>query len=354
VGLYRRKGRGIWWYKFQFEGRRIQESTGTSDREAAEQVEARHKRQLWEEARLGVKPSRRWEDAVVAYVTTLPEGRNKEQTKAELLWHEPRLLGKELRSIDLDLLETLQRARAEATAQRTGRPARPGTINRCMGIVMAVLHHAAGKKWLDHVPQLAQIPDNDKVIRFITRAEAERLIAELPPHQQRMVIFALETGLRASNVRLLRWEQVDLARRIAWVDPDKAKEGKGIPVPLSSTAVALLQQIQGQHPDYVFVYRGGPVSKVSTKAWVKAKARAGIKNFRWHDLRHTWASWHRQDGTPPAVLKELGAWQDDRMPARYAHLGDDHLAEYVDRREGLATKVATQVTGSKVGDEVSS
>jgi len=58
-------------------------------------------------------------------------------------------------------------------------------------------------------------------------------------------------------------------------------------------------------------------------------ARAGIENFRWHDLRHTWASWHIQRGTPLQVLKELGGWATLEMVQRYAHFSAEHLTPYV-------------------------
>jgi integrase len=70
---------------------------------------------------------------------------------------------------------------------------------------------------------------------------------------------------------------------------------------------------------------------VNTKAWRQALERAEIKDFRWHDLRHTWASWHVQAGTPLNVLQELGGWESVEMVRRYAHLSSEHLAGYVDR-----------------------
>ena len=66
------------------------------------------------------------------------------------------------------------------------------------------------------------------------------------------------------------------------------------------------------------------------RAWRAALARVGITDFRWHDLRHTWASWHVQAGTPIHVLQELGGWSDIRMVQKYAHLAPEHLAEYAD------------------------
>ena len=70
---------------------------------------------------------------------------------------------------------------------------------------------------------------------------------------------------------------------------------------------------------------------VNGKAWRKALGRAGIKDFRWHDLRHTWASWHVQAGTPLNVLQEMGGWESASMVRRYAHLAADHLAAYAER-----------------------
>jgi integrase len=353
MSLYKQKGSSRWWYKFQFKGREVRESSGTGDRETAEQVEAKRKRELFEQDRLGVKPTKLWDDAVISYLETLPEGRNKEQTKAELRWSLQFLRGKPLPSIDLEALQALQRAKSASIAKRTGKPAAPGTINRVLGVIMSVLHHAASAEWIAAVPKLPKVPDRKKVIRFITREQARALLLELRLHQRAMVIFALETGWRRSNVTQLRWDQVDLERRIAWVNPDQAKEGEAIPAPLSDVTVALLRQFVGNGSPYVFLYRGKPVKQTATRAWRAALKRAGIENFRWHDLRHTWASWHRQDGTPTAVLKELGGWKDDRMPGRYAHLGADHLAEYVQRRKGLGIEVGIALKKKKPESRVS-
>ena len=79
-----------------------------------------------------------------------------------------------------------------------------------------------------------------------------------------------------------------------------------------------------------FTFRGNPVQQVNTRAWKLALERAGIKDFRWHDLRHTWASWHVQSGTPLQVLQELGGWSCYEMVLRYAHLSAGHLADYAE------------------------
>lgn len=70
---------------------------------------------------------------------------------------------------------------------------------------------------------------------------------------------------------------------------------------------------------------------ISRRDFKRALQRANIKNFRFHDLRHTWASWHIQRGTPLMVLKELGGWETIEMVQKYAHLNADHLLSYVNQ-----------------------
>ena len=77
--------------------------------------------------------------------------------------------------------------------------------------------------------------------------------------------------------------------------------------------------------------RHSELAQVSTKAWYAALERAGISDFRWHDLRHTWASWHVQNGTPLHALQELGDWESPEMVRRYADFSAEHLAPYADR-----------------------
>ena len=146
-----------------------------------------------------------------------------------------------------------------------------------------------------------------------------------------MAAFSLSTGLRRANVTGLRWDQVDMENRRAWVHPDQAKARKAIPVPLNDDAMNVISQQIGKHGELVFSFRGRQVQQLSTKAWYSALKRAGITDFRWHDLRHTWASWHVQGGTPLYVLQELGGWASAEMVRKYAHLAAEHLAPWADR-----------------------
>lgn len=189
---------------------------------------------------------------------------------------------------------------------------------------------------MDAIPTVRMLKEPTRRISWITREKAEELLQALPHHSAEMMRFSLETGLRRTNVKHLQWEQVDLDRKTAWIHPDQAKAKKAIPVPLSDNAVAILRRWKGKHEKYVFVFAGKPVVQTSTMTWRKACESVGLKHFRWHDLRHTWASWHAQDGTPLHVLQELGGWESPEMVRRYAHLSTGHLASFVDRRQALS------------------
>jgi integrase len=176
--------------------------------------------------------------------------------------------------------------------------------------------------------------------------------ARLPAHLAAMVRFSLATGLRESNVTGLEWNQIDLQRKVCWIHPDQAKAKKAIGIPLNADAIAIIHQQIGQHDRVVFTFKGNPVLKAGGNAWKKALKRASINEFRWHDLRHTWASWHVQAGTPLNVLQELGGWSDYTMVLRYAHLAPEHLAEHAGRIENSAHFTHIKTEGIKKAAEL--
>ena len=90
----------------------------------------------------------------------------------------------------------------------------------------------------------------------------------------------------------------------------------------------MLEKRKGDHPTHVFTYEGKPIVQVDTKAWRYALQRAGIFDFRWHDLRHTWASWLTQKGVPLNVIQEMGAWESTEMVKRYAHLAPEQFRKH--------------------------
>ena len=103
------------------------------------------------------------------------------------------------------------------------------------------------------------------------------------------------------------------------------KNGRPHSVPLNLAAMEVLERRRGNHPTQVFTYEGNSIVQVNTKAWRNALQRAGIQDFRWHDLRHTFARWHREAGTPTHELQRLGCWKTQSMVERYAHVAPEGL-----------------------------
>ena len=328
MSLYKRKDSSLWWVKISHAAGCLQQSTGTADKRKAQEFHDKLKASLWDQQKLGVKRQYSWQEAVVRYLAETSHKASTAADKSHLRWLDGHLKDLSLQDISRDLVQAI-------TAARIAEGVTNATVNRTMEIVRAILRKAAYDwEWLEKVPRVRLLKEPKRRIRWLTKKEAGRLIGELPPHLAAMTRFSLETGLRQGNVMGLQWSQVDLTRRTAWIHPDQAKARRAIPVPLSATAVIVLREQVGKHTQNVFTYRGKPVQQVNTKAWTNALRRAGIRDFRWHDLRHTWASWHVQSGTPLHVLQELGGWESVEMVRRYAHLSSEHLTAYVDRMSG--------------------
>lgn len=298
------------------QGDRIRQSTGTADRQEAQRIHDELRAELWR--RPAAPAARPFADAVAAWLETGEKGLpDRYRLRALGLMAEP------LDALTEDRL-------ADVLARWRG-----GTRNRVAQLLHAVLEVARRRGWIERVPHLARVAVDDQRVRWLTADEWRRLQAELPCHLRQMARLAVSTGLREANVRLLEWSQVDMARRVAWIHPDQAKAGRAIGVPLNDDAMAVLEaQMEAQEADeapamWVFPYASrGPVTKTSTRAWWRAVERAGVAPLRWHDLRHTWASWHVMAGTPLEVLQRLGGWRTLQMVTRYAHLAPEHLASY--------------------------
>lgn len=300
----------VWYYYLTHDGRRHRQSTGTTDRRRAQQIHDRIKAELWQRRDAG----KSWFDALRLW---LSEAERDAADRYRL-----RALG--IGDIPLD------RITAELVEERLAGK-RPANWQRYRNLVLAVLNTAKRAGWIEEAPKIAGRKPPAGRIRWLTREEWTTLYADLPAHLQPLALFAVSTGLRQKNVTHLEWRQVDIKRRVAWIHPDQAKSRKAIGIPLSDDAIAVLEAQEaaqaGEKGKWVFPYRGKPIGKIKT-AWGKALTRAGIENFTWHDLRHTWASWHIMAGTPLEVLQKLGGWSDIRMVLRYAHLAPEHLAAF--------------------------
>jgi integrase len=321
-----RKRAGIWWDDdVAPNGERIRRTAGTANKALAQEFHDRLKAELWRLAKLSERPVHTWNEAVVRWLKESSHKATIEQDKAHLRWLDRHLGGKQLDLISRGIVDRITDVKlAEGVSN--------ATVNRVLEVLRAILWKCVSDwEWLERAPKIRLLKEPTRRIRFLSRDEAQRLLSALPKHLADMAAFTLATGLRRANVTGLQWSQVDLLRRLAWIHPDEAKARKAIAVPLNAEAVALISKQVGKHLSHVFSFRGKPIRQVSTKAWYQALERACIQDFRWHDLRHTWASWHVQNGTPLFALQELGGWESPEMVRRYAHLSAEHLAPYADR-----------------------
>jgi integrase len=266
-----------------------------------------------------------WNDAVERWVLEKADKASLHSDRCIIRWLSPYLSGLSLCEIDRGVVDAL-------TLRKIKTGVANGTVNRMLALLRSILRRAAHDwEWMRDVPRVRLLREPIRRVRYLTPGQAQRLLEQLPAHLAEMAAFSLATGLRKSNVTGLQWSQIDLTRSLAWIHPDQSKTRRAIPVPLNQDAMRVLSVQMGRHPTHVFAFKGETIGKVSTAAWKKALKRAGIDDFRWHDLRHTWASWHVQNGTPLNVLQELGGWESAEMVRRYAHFSAGHLAAYVSR-----------------------
>lgn len=276
---------------------------------------------------------RTWDEAASRWLDETRFKATHDEDRVKLKWIGEHLGGRLLAAVDGDLVARLGRIKADATT--------PATANRYLALVRAILRRACKVwEWIERAPAVVLYPERNRRIRWLSPDQVRVLIDELPLHQRSVVLFALATGLRQGNVLGLEWNQVDTVKRLAWIHADQAKARRAIRVPLSEMALQVLERCRGHHPTAVFTYRGKRLRSANTRAWRHALARAGIEDFRWHDLRHTWASWHAQHGTPLYVLQELGAWQSEAMVKRYAHLTPCHYAQHAETVSQLLLPLA--------------
>ena len=333
MSLYRRKDSPFWWVKLppiRGESKPLQQSTGTADKREAKQVCDQLAVARWEQDRLGVKAPHTWEEAVVRWLLETKHKATHESDKAKLRWLDTYLGGRHINEIDRTLIDRIKFDREKiATA---------GTTNRYLALIRAILRRACNEwEWIDRVPKFKLFREAEGRVRSLSPQEFDRLRHELPAHLADMAVFSVATGLRQANVKGLEWSFVDLERKHSWIPGSKHKNGKPHSVPLNEMALSVLRKQIGKHPTRVFTFHGEPISQVNTKAWTKALQRAGIENFRWHDLRHTFATWHRQAGTPTHELQRLGGWKTGSMVERYTHVAPEALQDAANRLDAFGS-----------------
>lgn len=214
--------------------------------------------------------------------------------------------------------------------------AKPGTILKDLGLLRRMFN-VARKQWKwkisNPVAEIELPKVNNSRIRYLNHTEYARLFKSLNDIEERwlkpFVITALETGLRLSNLCNLLWSEVNLFTKMIMIDAEKMKNRDNLGIPLTDVAyntLRELQRVQSISHNYVFHDNGEKLYYVKVqRAFRKALSLASIEDFRFHDLRHSFASKCVQAGIDLYAVQKLLGHKDGRMTQRYAHLSSDYL-----------------------------
>lgn len=307
---------------------RIRRTLGTTDKREAQRLHDELKARLWAEP---VSKGYTLGHAFVLWLAERERGRSDKSNVAILT----RELGDGL------LLSAVNQA---LFVREFGNRA-PGTFNRLLATLHSVLTTAKHAGYIDAVPDFKKRKEPASIDRHLTAEEWQALRSHLPEHQQRMADFAIATGLRWSNVANLRWRQVNLQTKTIAVQASSMKARASLAVPLSRSAVDIIKGQIGQSELWVFPYNGRAMTSPKT-AFTTAREKAGLPHVRWHDLRHTWASWHAMGGTPEQVLQKLGGWRSEAH-RRYSHLAPQYLAGFADNAKPVGKVSKKRVTSKR-------
>lgn len=339
--------RGIWHCDFYVAGRRIQRSTHTQDRAAAKEWCAEVARSTWREVKLGERPALIWQAAAADWFKDKERDgkRDLANDRDKLVALEPYLDGHALhdfhtspedrKGVNLNaVLEELQLKRGWSNSTR----------NRHRSFVITVMAHARDKGYNVPLLKILRLKELRREARHLTREEAARFIAALPLHLARPARFTLTCGARQANVTGLRWFDkrylrgelmphlsADLSTMM--VPAAYAKSRKVMRIPLNEEAGEVVREARAckKHGSsaYVFTYHHRPIEQPNNTAFIRAVRACELEGFNWHGLRHTWTTWHLENGTPLEVVQKLGGWSSIHVLLKhYAHLIDAHVSKW--------------------------
>jgi integrase len=348
MGVYKYTGKkGVTYgIDFYFNGERVREKVGPNKKEAQEAL-GKRLREIRDGKFFGPAGSRPvlFREIADEYEKIAKEKKSysvaKYYIKLVRSVFDDRLIS-EITSLDVERFKSERKA----TPTR-GKKNRTGTsVNRELACLRAMLSKAVEWEIIERNPgsRVKDFPEPPGRNDFLSVEEAGRLLDACHPHLKPVVLCALETGMRMSETLGLRWSEI--RNGMIYLTADRTKNGKPREVPVSDRLAAELKRLrtaQGNAPvalltDLVFrpprvrkAMRRGRVEVVSGPmidirvAWETAKKKAGIApGFRLHDLRHTFASHQKMNGTDDFTLMELLGHSDFIMMKRYAHLTPEH------------------------------
>ena len=214
-------------------------------------------------------------------------------------------------------------------------PIKPATVVSEFVTLSAVFREARKRGYVAHDPcrGLSLPRVNNKIIRCLSEAEEGRLIPACADALRPIVETALYTGLRKEELLDLQWGDLDFDQAILTVQHGKGEKKRYIPIipELIEVLKAIPRKVTGgEASPYVFNNPGTGTRWVEIrKCWFRALRVAAIRNFRFHDLRHSFASRMVQRGVPLKAVQELLGHSDIKTTMRYAHLAPSDLTKAV-------------------------
>ncbi|EKD75564.1 MAG: hypothetical protein ACD_44C00097G0004 [uncultured bacterium] len=215
----------------------------------------------------------------------------------------------------------------------------PATVNRYLAALSHVFTLAIQEwGWLEENPlrRVTKMKEPRGRVRFLLDEERQLLLDECKASDSPLlyltVVLALATGGRRMEIFGLRWQDVNLNRGI--ITLHETKNGERRVLPLTGHALELMKEhakVRQLASDYVFPAKNFKKSIDLRTPWENALKRAGIEDFRWHDLRHCTASYLAMNGASLAEIAEILGHKTLQMVKRYAHLSDAHTSKIVAR-----------------------
>lgn len=317
MSLFKRPGSPYWQTEFQSKGVRVSRSTGTTSRREAEQFERALRDEIAAQAKRGpVAPRLTLNQACGRYWTE--HGRRLRDARNVERWLRYIVTGLD-KELPLAELSTKHVVEFVADMRRSGRG--EIAINRTVTCLQGV-HNRASKAWEEatRVIDWRKLKTRERArIRFLEHEEAQRLMAELPIHIRAVVLFILTTGLRKVEAFRLTWDKVRTGSVLVVVKGGYERE-----VLLSPEAALVLAETPRTRR-YVFDVTNW------RKHFEAARKRAEVADIRWHDLRHTMATWFGRSGAPLDVIRDQLGHSSISVTQKYRHVVSSEVRDSLQR-----------------------
>ncbi|MEW6557531.1 MAG: tyrosine-type recombinase/integrase [Elusimicrobiota bacterium] len=328
-----------WYIDYYAHGRRKREKIGPS-KKLAEQVLAKRKVEIAENRFLDIKRQKEitFENMAKEYIERYAK-LNKKSWISDVDYLKniiPFFQSKYLFEINPQMIEDYK-------AKRIQDGVKPSTVNHELACMKCIYSKAIewDKATENPVKKVKMFKVNDHRIRFLEKGELKFLLDVCKEPLKSIVIFAVNTGMRLSEIINLVWDNVDFVRGLITVTNTKNNEIRYIPVNTTlSNLLEKLKQKCNPNSAYVFCDSNGKKFKRYTIShkFAKAVKAAKIRNFRFHDLRHTFASYLAMAGVDIMTIKELLGHKSLTMTLRYSHLSPNFKRSAV---EVLCTRMDT-------------